>query len=353
MKGTTDLFCEQIEINGKIYSYVMTSSTEALKNELEKLGCRLPWYNDYRLNPELSYKVRKKMAEHKAKWSLTVSNGAAVLNYFKADSAGGGTPYIVHLSELIDSSRISKNFYNKIIMTLGELGQTKLPSLASEWSPLMVAVSQRKTEIVRYLLENGAFAGCSDSNGFTPLMLAAFLNEAEMIRLLIKHGADVNARSKNGFSALIYAIYVNSLEAVKALKENGADLAISIHPKIIEEKRSFLETLEFYISAYSLNGLADTSLIWKNGALSKQLFSKIRSSRKDYHPHKETVFQLAVGLRLTLVQTESLLASAGYFFEEKNPVDRIVKSHISRLDFDIHKINSEVWKETGTAFLKE
>lgn len=121
----------------------------------------------------------------------------------------------------------------------------------------------------------------------------------------------------------------------------------------MEEKRTFLETLESYISDYSQNGLADTSLIWKNGALSKQLFSKIRSSKKDYHPHKETVFQLAVGLHLDLAQTERLLASAGYFFEEKNPVDRIVKSHIKNLDFDIHAINSEVWKETGTPFLKE
>ena len=121
------------------------------------------------------------------------------------------------------------------------------------------------------------------------------------MRLLIQHGADVNAQSKSGFSAIIYAIYVNSIEAVKILEQSKANLNISISPKLIEEKRSFLETFEFYLNNYSLNGLADTSLVYKMGGMSKQTFSKIRSCDKDdYHPKKVTVLQLAIGLRLTL-----------------------------------------------------
>ena len=157
-----------------------------------------------------------------------------------------------------------------------------------------------------------------------------------------------------GFSALIYAIYVNAIEAVKVLQKNGADLNLSITPHIIEEKHTFLETLNFYISTFSLGGKGDISLIYKKSGMSKQNFSKIRSrTDPNYRPKKETVLQLIIGLRLTLAQAESLLESAGYLFDEKNPVDLIFKEHISHLDFDIMKINNEIFEKTGKAFLKE
>ena len=129
----------------------------------------------------------------------------------------------------------------------------------------MIAVSQRKTEIIKILLENGVDANSSDSKGFTPLMLASFLNEVEIMHLLIQHGADVNAYSKNGFSALIYALYANSTAATKILLENGANPSLSLSSKILEEKRSFLETFEFYLGAYSLGGgLATRALCTKS-----------------------------------------------------------------------------------------
>lgn len=347
-------FIEKIRINGKEYEYIMTSSSEVLKSELQNLGCRLPVYTDYRYNPQLSLEVRDKMILHQTKWSFTFSNGSAVLNYYKEDENGKGTPYIVFLSELLDFAKLQTNYSARLLQMFEKIGHKDLPGIASEWSPLMVAVSQRKTGIVKFLLENGISPDCSDSNDFTPLMLASFLNETEIMSFLIKFGADVNARSKNNFTALIYAIYANALDAVKILNENGADLKLSITPKIIETKRTFKETLEFYISNYSLNGIADVSLIYKNCGMSKQNFSKIRSSKnKNYHPHKETVIQLAIGMRLTLAQTETLLSSAGFIFEEGNPVDRIVKQHISNQDYDIDKINDEIWKATGKSLIKD
>ena len=48
MNNNSERIQETIIIDGKKYDYIMTSSTEVLKNELEKLGCRLPYYNDYR-----------------------------------------------------------------------------------------------------------------------------------------------------------------------------------------------------------------------------------------------------------------------------------------------------------------
>ena len=354
MSESDEKFYETIRINGKDYEYMMTSNTEILKAELEKLDCRLPMYYDYRLNPNLSTDVRKKMAERKTKWSLTTSHKTAVLNYYTEDENGKGTPYIIHLAELIDPKRIRYNYSKKIFETFRVIGNQTLDRRYSEWSALMLAVSQRKSEIVRLFLESGVDANLADKEGFTPLMLAAFLNDTEIMKLLIQYGADVNAQSKSGFSALIYAIYMNSIDAVKLLEQNESNLNISISPKLIEEKRSFLKTFEFYLSNYSLNGLADISLIYKRGGMSKQTFSKIRSNdNDDYHPQKVTVLQLAIGLRLTLPQTESLLSSAGYVFDEKKTADRIIKEHIKNRDFDINKINEEIWKETGKSFLRE
>ncbi len=346
-------FYEKINIDGKWYEYLMTSSTKILRIELEKLGCRLPNKFDYRYNPYLSPEVREKMAERNATWSLTTSNDAFVLNYYKESEKGKGTPYIIYLSALADISTLLSNYDPKILNMFLKIGEKKLPGISSDWSPLMIAVSQRKSEIVKMLLEKGASPNFSDSMGFTPLMLASFLNETEIIRLLIRYGADVNKWSKNSFSAIIYAIYANARDAIRILTENGADIQLSINPKIFKEKRTFSDTLEFYISTVSLNGLADISLIYKNCGISKQHFSKIRSNRKStYHPRKETVLQLAIGLRLTLAQTENLLESAGYIFEEKNIVDEIFKKHIANLDYDIMVINEEIWKKTGKAFLK-
>ena len=78
-----------------------------------------------------------------------------------------------------------------------------------------------------------------------------------------------------------------------------------------DEKHTFLEILNFYISTFSLDGKGDISLIYKKGGMSKQNFSKIRSrTDPDYRPRKETVLQLIIGLRLTLAQAESLLETA-------------------------------------------
>lgn len=258
------------------------------------------------------------MAEHKTKWSLTTSNGSGFLNFYKEEDDVKGTPYIIHLSELIDLSRSSNLFSKSLIFALNQLGKNKLPALATEWTPLMIAISQRKIEIVRILLDSGLSPNQSDSKGYTPLMLASFLNETNIIQILIDHGAHVNAKSETGFSALIYAIYVNAIEAVKVLQKNRADLNLSITPRIMEEKHTFLETLNFYISTFSLGGKGDISLIYKKSGMSKQTFSKIRSrTNPDYRPKKETVLQLIIGLRLTLAQAESLLESAGYLFDEK------------------------------------
>ncbi len=344
-------FIEKITIGGKVYEYVMTSDSKVLESELKKLDCQLPCAQDYRYNPALSPLVRQKMAERKAVWSITTSNGVAVLNYYSGTADGKGTPYIVWISELIDSNAISKNYIERVIQLVNSLGEIKFPS---SWSPLMFAIAHSKPESVKILLENGSDPNFCDENLFTPLMLTACTNNAEIAELLIKHGADVNLKNKGGFSALLFALYRKSTDVANLLCKNGANLNITLNPKVYDKKKSFVETLDFYIGTSTLNGLGDISLIYKHCGMSKQTFSKIRSKTDtNYHPRKNTVLQLAIGLRLTLSQTENFLESAGYLFDEKNPVDKTIKNHISHLDFDIFKIDSEVFEKTGKPFLRE
>lgn len=342
-------FIETVKIGDKDYEYFMTNDTEALQRKLDSLGCRLPTTTDYRYNPALSQDVRARMEERDTKWSLTTSNGVGCLNFYTKK----GTPFIVWLSELIDPERLGAhaNFPRNLSKQLESIGApgTVLPG---GWQPLMFAVLLRRAEIVRLLLEAGADANSHDRNGTTALMLAVLEKDITSARLLIRHGADVNAIAANGYSALLHAIFQNSQDMVALLQENGADLHIPLTPTLCKEKRSFSETLEFYIATTTLNGRIDISLIYKRCGMSKQTFSKIRSNHDpDFHPRKNNVLLLAIGMNLTLAQTANLLDSAGYLLDEKSEADRIVRDHIARLDYNIHDINAELWEKTRAALL--
>jgi hypothetical protein len=76
MNEQEEKFYEKICIKGKCYEYLMTSRTE-------------------------------------------------VLNYYKEKSDGKGVPYIVFLSELIDSSRITRNYASKLLDMFKRIGQNE------------------------------------------------------------------------------------------------------------------------------------------------------------------------------------------------------------------------------------
>ena len=341
MDSFQESFTEKIKLNGKVYEYLMTSDTKVLESALKKLGCRLPRANDYRYNPALSNQVRQKMIEKNARWSLTVSHNENVLNYFSPNKNGQGTPFIVYLCEImnLEIAAVAKN-----------LDFSNL----NNFTPLSFAIIKKNKEIVRFLVEHGADVNAAtDLNGMPPLMIAAALNETEIMRILISHGADVNKTSKNGMSALVLAIFANSLDAVKLLQENNANLNVCITPARFDGKSSFSEKFEFFLSNYSLKGLASISNVYKRCGMSKQQFSKIRSKGETYHPQKRTVLQLIIGMKLNLGQAEQLLESAGYFFEKKDKTDQIIKDFIEHLNYDIFEIDRKVFEQTGKSFLKD
>lgn len=88
--------------------------------------------------------------------------------------------------------------------------------------PLGIAVDLGYTEIVKELLEAGAYPELGSWT--TPLEAAAREGYIDIIELLLNAGADVNLSVEEGNTALMGAVAYGHLEVVKRLVEAGADV---------------------------------------------------------------------------------------------------------------------------------
>jgi len=75
----------------------------------------------------------------------------------------------------------------------------------SGYNALSGAVTSGHTEIVKWLLENGAEPNYRYSNDYSPLLNAAANGHLEILKLLQARGADLHARTSDGKNALAYA----------------------------------------------------------------------------------------------------------------------------------------------------
>ena len=316
-----------VDIDGT--AYLITNDWNCVKNKVKSLNCRSIKPQDWRYNPSLPQNIRNAMADHETRYSFT-SNGSLFteLNYY----AKNGTPYVIYLSDL-------KNERKK---------------MAKDFSPLMIACANGAVQTVKLLLEQGSDVNFQGSDGLSALMVAAIKNNADIVRLLVRHGAHMDARTKNGTNALILAIIEDASDAVKVLIDAGASIGkIACFSSISPNKMPFLEKLYFYIQNWLyLRKNTALSQIYKRCGMSKQTFSKIISSRDpDFRPKKETVIQLAIGMKLTLAQTEDFLGSAGYYFLPENKFDEIIKTFISQMNYNLSEIETELLKQTGRTLL--
>lgn len=79
--------------------------------------------------------------------------------------------------------------------------------------------------------------------------------------------------------------------------------------------------------------------LYQRSDLTRAHFSKIKND-EHYHPSKETVLALALGLQLTLDEAAKLLECAGYTLTNSSPTDVIVKCFIEIKLFDVNKLNT-------------
>lgn len=91
-----------------------------------------------------------------------------------------------------------------------------------------------------------------------------------------------------------------------------------------------------------VRGMSDVE-VYKRAGMSRQLFSKIRSSH-DYRPAKKTVLALAVALKLSLEETAQLLERAGFALSHSSKADVIVEYFIVNEVYDVMAINEALYR---------
>lgn len=124
-----------------------------------------------------------------------------------------------------------------------------------------------------------------------------------------------------------------------ALPEIGSpDIA---GPEIFQEQldEPFNKALLHLIDA---KGKTDVE-VYKKANISRKLFSKIRTGR-GYMPGKRTILALAIGLELSVEETENLLEHAGFALSSSILSDVIVKYFISHKKYDIYEINDALFQ---------
>ena len=337
-----------IEVHGQPQTYLVTNNLTVIVERLVTLGCRPPQFTDYRLNPSLEQEVLKKMEEMGGKYSMTINGKKPCINYFKP----GLTPYVIYLNDLMDPwHKASDDGKTPSIMQ-----QIRdMITISGNWPPLMWAVENQDVDAVRFLLEAGADPNETSETGLTALMIAVIKNNKELVQMLLEKQAFVNAMTKEGWTPYRLAILLvlgdkkNRKEIAEILRKAGAVVDIKNLPfDAIKEKMTFHEKLNEYIYRTIFFKRCKESSIYKRCNMDKRTYSKIKNTdTPNYHPRKNNVFSLIIGMRLTLAEAEDLLASAGYAFAKDDEFDQIIKRHIKTEDFSINNIETELYEKTG------
>lgn len=90
-----------------------------------------------------------------------------------------------------------------------------------QWSPLHIAARNGNSEIADILIDKRAAINARDSDGNTPLILSAQNGHYGVMKSLMNAGCDINAANKKGMTALHYTCH--KARGFNLLLEAGAD----------------------------------------------------------------------------------------------------------------------------------
>lgn len=114
------------------------------------------------------------------------------------------------------------------------------------------------------------------------------------------------------------------------------------HTEKIRERLKHLsdDYVDYLLYLIKEKGLTPSE-VYKNAAVDKKLFSKIKN-KKDPHPGKMILMQLCIGAKLSLDESVDLLARAGYAFSPCSITDVIFKYFIENGYYDIYDLDIEL-----------
>ena len=114
-----------------------------------------------------------------------------------------------------------------IVKTMLDSGSDPNASVATGWTPLLIATAEGHEGVVAALLAAGAAPNATNQLGRTALMFASSKGFTAIVRELLARGADPNVAPTDaqGWTALMVAARTGRVETVRVLLSGGADPA--------------------------------------------------------------------------------------------------------------------------------
>ncbi|GHT91615.1 hypothetical protein FACS1894122_04320 [Alphaproteobacteria bacterium] len=110
-------------------------------------------------------------------------------------------------------------------------------------TPLGMAITLKKLDAMRILLEHGANPNAPNENGDTMLHMALESGNIGAVKVLLEHGANPNVPNKEGNSPLHCVYYKDDKNMVKFLLDSGADAGTLLHRAAKEGKKDMAKLL--------------------------------------------------------------------------------------------------------------
>jgi len=109
-------------------------------------------------------------------------------------------------------------------MRLLHFAGAKINSRSNGSLPLFIAAGEGRSDVVRYLLAEGAAVNAREQFGDTALTEATYYGHVALVKELLAHGADINAIGNDG-TALDIALNRNNVAVADLLKHHGGKRA--------------------------------------------------------------------------------------------------------------------------------
>lgn len=228
-----------------------------------------------------------------------------------------------------------------------------------DMTPLAMACYSDKEneEVILKLIEYESNINVIDKYGMTALMYAACKKKDNIVELLIKKGADTSIIDKQGKTYSYYLENYDKRSWGELYRDRNQDKIKSLFNKkedeIPEEYQTFNEKFEWHLQKYFEHyPNAKTSDIYNSCFMDRKEFSKLRSGKIKTNPNKDTIISLALGLKLTLKETEDLIHSAGYYFSEKDKIDVEIMKLLSAQNYNRFEWSARIYQKTKIIFFK-